>query len=173
MHRLIGLGCAALLIGCTPAQAPQQGYRRDAAITSIVFFDPARLAGDWFEVAAFRPPAAAPCQQGYARFTPRPAGELAVVQASCAGPDPAPRSGVATLTGPGRLTVTAGAQTEVWWILWADEAYRTVVIGMPSGKIGLILNRDRQIPPDRMQAARDILAWNGYDLARLVPAMRP
>ena len=170
---MIGLACAALLVACAPSPRPQPGYRQDAPITSIVFFDPARFAGDWVEVAAFRPAASRACPAGRAGFTPRPDGGLAFALSSCAGADPTDRSGIDTLTGPGRLTMTEGSHTEVWWILWVDEAYRTAVIGMPSGRIGLILNRDRQIPPDRMRAARDILAWNGYDLARLVPAARP
>ncbi len=157
-----------LLAACGRAPDLQQGYRRDVPITSIVFFDPARFAGDWVEVAAFRPPGAAPCSGARARYSPAPDGSLAVVEQSCARASAATRQGSASLTGPGRLTVTAGGDTDIYWMLWVDEGYRTAVVGMPSGKLGFILNRDAAIPPDRLQAARTILEWNGYDLSRLV-----
>lgn len=169
MHRLIPaiLVLLAALIACTPTPAPRQGYRRDAPITSIVFFDPARFAGDWYEVAAFRPDGASPCSAGRSRYVPNPDGSLSVTEHSCARSDAAPRQATAVPTGPGRLTVTSGSETDIYWILWVDDGYRTAVIGMPSGKLGFILNRDAEIPPDRLTAAREILAWNGYDLGRL------
>jgi len=172
VHRLIAFAprvalTFALLAACTPPPAPQLGYRRDAPITSIVFFDPARFAGDWVEVAAFRPATALPCNGARSRYAPNPDGSLTLTEQTCARPDSGPRQAVATLTGPGRLTVTSGPETDIYWILWVDEGYRTAVIGTPSGKLGFILNRDATIPPDRLQAAREILEWNGYDLARL------
>ena len=147
---------------------PVQGYRQDGPITSIVFFDAARMAGTWSEVAAFRPPQAPSCQNARATFTPRPDGAMDLIQSTCARLSPVQMKGIAVLTGPGRLTVTLEGQTETWWMLWVDESYRTAVIGMPSGKFGFILNRDPVIPRDRLNAARQILEWNGYDLARLV-----
>jgi len=39
---------------------------------------------------------------------------------------------------------------------------------VPSGRAGWILNRDPQIPSDRLAAAREILDFNGYDLSRLL-----
>jgi apolipoprotein D and lipocalin family protein len=56
-----------------------------------------------------------------------------------------------------------------WWLLWVDADLRTLVIGTPAGQFGMILNRDPVLPPDRAAAARDILAWAGYDLRRLRP----
>jgi len=52
-------------------------------------------------------------------------------------------------------------------VLWVDEGYRTAVVGAPNGRSGWILNRDPQIPADRLAAAREILDFNGYDLSRL------
>jgi apolipoprotein D and lipocalin family protein len=49
-----------------------------------------------------------------------------------------------------------------------DEGYRTAVVGAPNGKSGWILNRDPQIPVDRLNAAREVLDFNGYDLDRLM-----
>ena len=168
MRRLTPALGLALLVACSPAPDLQQGYRRDTPITSVVFFDPARFAGDWVEVAAFRPIGAAPCTGARARYSPRPDGSLLVVEQSCARAGFAIRQGSASLTGPGRLTVTAGGESDTYWMLWVDEGYRTAVVGMPSGKLGFILNRDAAIPTDRLQAARAILEWNGYDLSRLV-----
>ena len=56
-----------------------------------------------------------------------------------------------------------------WWVLWVDADYRTLAVGTPDGRFGFILNRDGALPPDRLAAAREILEWNGYDLARLRP----
>ena len=169
MYRLIAVGPMLALMACTPDPAQQQqAYRRDGPITSIVFFDPARFAGDWHEVAAFRPAGAPPCSGARSRYAPGPDGSLTLTEQSCARPDAGPRQATAVLTGPGRLTVTAGRDTDTYWILWVDDGYRTAVIGMPSGKLGFILNRDTVIPPDRLTAARAILEWNGYDLGRLV-----
>ena len=54
-----------------------------------------------------------------------------------------------------------------WWVLWVDADYRTLVVGTPSGSFGMILNRTSDLPPDRLAAAREVLAWNGYDLGRM------
>jgi len=84
------------------------------------------------------------------------AGELAV--------------GIATVSGPGRFTVNSGAHKgREHWVMWVDQTYRTAVIGTPDGSFGMILNRDSNIPADRMKAAREILDWNGYDLSQLRP----
>ncbi|MFN6978455.1 MAG: lipocalin, partial [Gemmobacter sp.] len=68
------------------------------------------------------------------------------------------------LVAPGRLAVAGEAAP--WWVLWLDADARTAVIGTPGGSFGLILDRGA-IPADRLAAARDVLAWNGYDLGRL------
>ncbi|WP_296432028.1 lipocalin family protein, partial [Yoonia sp.] len=47
------------------------------------------------------------------------------------------------------------------------EDYRTAVVGAPNGRSGWILNRTPDIRADRLDAARDILEFNGYDLSRL------
>ena len=163
---LVGLLAALLVASCGPRPGAVQGYRSDSSITSIVFFDAGRFSGRWYEVAAFRDAKAAPCANARSDYTQRPDGGLDVSGTSCA------RSGAvrgqAVVTGPGRLTVTLGDQTDTYWMLWVDEGYRTAVVGMPSGKIGFILNRDPVIPADRLRAAREILDWNGYDLGRLV-----
>jgi apolipoprotein D and lipocalin family protein len=53
------------------------------------------------------------------------------------------------------------------WVLWMDGGNRSMAIGTPDGSFGLVLSK-QDIPADRMIAAREILAWNGYDLAQFV-----
>ena len=78
--------------------------------------------------------------------------------------------GVATPVGPGRLSVRLeGVPVAAsLWVLWVDEGYRTAVLGQPDGRAGWILARTPEIPADRLAAAREVLAFNGYDLSRLV-----
>ena len=78
--------------------------------------------------------------------------------------------GEARLGGPGRPEVSFGSVPFVrapYWVLWVAEDYRSAVVGVPSGRAGWILHRDPVMPPDRLEAARRILAFNGYDLSAL------
>jgi apolipoprotein D and lipocalin family protein len=54
-----------------------------------------------------------------------------------------------------------------WWIIWADTNLRTLAIGTPDGRFGFILNKGPDLPADRMNAAREIFDFNGYNLSRL------
>jgi apolipoprotein D and lipocalin family protein len=84
--------------------------------------------------------------------------------------------GEARVVGPGRLEVSFDSVPFVnapYWVLWVDDGYRTAVVGTPSGRAGWILNRDPQIPADRLEAARQVLAFNGYDLRRLEMTPQP
>ncbi len=73
-------------------------------------------------------------------------------------------SGTASLVGPGRLRVNG----EDWWVIWVDVGYRTLAIGTPSGRFGIILDRGA-IPADRLNAAREIFDFNSYRLEALTP----
>ena len=75
----------------------------------------------------------------------------------------------ARLDGPGRLKIRLDGVPFAadYWVLWVDTDYRTAVVGTPAGRSGWILNREPTIPADRLKAARDILAFNGYDLTQL------
>ena len=68
-----------------------------------------------------------------------------------------------SVTGPGRMEI-AGREL---WVLWVDDGFRTAAIGHPSGGYGWIMERGAHAA-DRRKAAREILAWAGYDLTRLV-----
>ena len=155
MHRLIAF-CLLVITAC----APVTGYR-DASvrITSVALFDPALFKGDWVVVAAYDP---ALCGVR-AGITPH---GFYWFERNCNGEE---NHSIAPVTGPGRFTPKGGAHKgREHWVMWVDQTYRTAVIGDVDGSFAMVLNRDQHIPPDRMQAAREILDWNGYDLARLI-----
>jgi apolipoprotein D and lipocalin family protein len=146
------------------------GYRdSDVPIASAALFDPTRFAGKWYEVARYPTRFEAGCTGTTATYTPRADGRIGVLNACRRNGQIRGIEGVAEIVGPGRLSVRLDGVP--WpaplWVLWVDEGYRTAVLGQPSGRSGWILNRDPEIPEDRLAAAREVLAFNCYDLARL------
>lgn len=162
MHRLIVPAFCAL-VGCA-ATPPEGGLRApDDPIYSNASFDLTRLAGDWRQVAGFAGDTGG-CAAGWAGFRADPSGRLVGDAQVCVGGRVQAWSGLVVAAGPGRFTVGSG---EAWWVLWDEADNRTLVIGTPSGAFGFVLNRDGPISGDRLVAAREILDFNGYDLARL------
>ena len=53
------------------------------------------------------------------------------------------------------------------WVLWMDFDDRTMAIGTPDGRFGLILDKSATGGVDRIAAARDIMKWFGYEVSRL------
>lgn len=162
MYRLIAL---VLLAGCV-AKTPTAvvGYRTASTpIFSNAVLENDKLVGRWVQVAEFAPRDAPTCKPGGAEIGRGSAG-LTLAARLCLGGQTTAFSGPLAVAGPGRFTPPSG---EVWWVLWADVGYRTLVIGTPSGRFGFILNRGGDLPADRMRAAREVLDWNGYDLGRL------
>lgn len=171
---------AAMLLvsGCAP-QMPDDpfallpGYRdRSVPIASKALFEPERFLGLWHEVARFPVPFQAGCVAFTAEYGRRDDGLLSVLN-TCTAADGGQTGivGTAEITGPGRLVLRFGSEPFVaadYWVLWVDESYRTAVVGTPDGRAGWILNRDPEIPPDRLAAAREMLDFNGYDISRLV-----
>lgn len=150
MRRLI-LALTLGLAACADGSEPRDSSAR---MTSIVNFEPARFAGTWHEVAAIgRPPGAA------WRVEVGPGGALAV-STSRDG------AGRGEMVGPGRFRLSQFAVP--LWVLWADADMRTLVLGTPDGRFAMVLDRAARPAPDRLQAARDVLDWNGYDLATLI-----
>jgi apolipoprotein D and lipocalin family protein len=47
-------------------------------------------------------------------------------------------------------------------VLWADTDLRTLAVGTPDGRFGFILERSGTLPPDRLEAARQVFDFNGY-----------
>ncbi|MEM7076486.1 MAG: hypothetical protein AAF484_15450 [Pseudomonadota bacterium] len=66
--------------------------------------------------------------------------------------------------GQNRLRVTGGgrAGARELWLVWIDEGRRTAAIGTPDGSFGWILDRSSTGGQDRITAAREVLAFNGY-----------
>ncbi len=170
-----------LLAACTTPQ-PQpdepvggllEVYRdRSVPIGSALDFSADRYAGTWYEVARYPVPFETGCVGVTAEYAALPDGGLSV-RNTCRETDGSVRStitGRADVVGPGRLSVRFDTLPIAadYWVLWVDEGYRTAVVGAPNGRSGWILNRDPQIPPDRLAAAREVLAFNGYDLNRLM-----
>jgi apolipoprotein D and lipocalin family protein len=148
------------------------GYRdTDVAIASKALFEPAKYAGTWYEIARFPVPYEKGCTKTTATYTPARDGSFDLVN-SCVTDGVERRiEGSAKLVGPGRLEVSFDGLPFVkapYWVLWTDEDYETAVVGVPSGSAGWILNRTPQIRADRLQAARDVLEFNGYDLSKLM-----
>jgi apolipoprotein D and lipocalin family protein len=156
----IAVFAVLLLAACAP-KPPVTSFRSaDAPIWSAAAFDPARVTGSWRQVAAMQPEGAA-CAAGAVSITPT-AGGLRLDGTLCLAGAAKDVSGLATPTGPGRLTVAG----EDWWVLWADADYRTLAIGTPSGRFGFVLDRGA-IPGDRLTAVREIFDFNGYRTAAL------
>jgi apolipoprotein D and lipocalin family protein len=155
-----GLLLALALAGCVaaPVAPPEQAVFRTAGapFASSTRFDAARMAGDWRLVAAFsgRVGRLPPVGLRLAAVS----GGIEVARGGWVWPEG--RYGV---TGPGRLVRDGGPEV---WVIWVDDDFRTAVLGSPDGRLGFILDRGR-ISADRLRAAREILAWQGYDMTQL------
>lgn len=160
---------AFLLSGCGVLEV----YRdTQAPIASKAVFEPERYLGLWYEVARYPVPFEAGCVGVTAEYGLRDDGLLSVLNI-CRNADRTEKSrisGTAEIVGPGRLKVRFPSVPFVaadYWVLWTDEDYQTAVVGAPNGRSGWILNRTPTIREDRLNAARDVLEFNGYDLGRL------
>ena len=71
---------------------------------------------------------------------------------------------IMNVSAPGVLREIDGPGTLV--VMWIDEGFRTAAIGDADGRWAAILDRAGG-SPDRIQAARDILDFNGWDVAKL------
>lgn len=169
MHRLI-LAALLVLTACAKPE-PSRLTFRDAGrgLYSNAVFERARLEGHWTQVATFANANGPQCAPGEAQFTPQGGGMLLAARL-CLGGEEVSYSGPITFPETGRMLLSGADPAGIgqpWWVLWVDTDYRTLVIGTPSGSFGFILNRDAQLPADRLAAAREILDWGGYDLTKL------
>lgn len=156
------------LAGC--AQVAPSYRDTTVNITSKALFEPARYAGTWYEIASYQTPFQKGCTQTKATYATLPDGRLSVFNTCMVDGKTKSISGSATVTGPGRLEVKFASVPFVkapYWVLWVDEDYQTAVVGVPSGRAGWILNRSPTLRADRLQAAKDILKFNGYALSQL------
>lgn len=165
--RRIGAYIALMLLA---ACAAFPTYRdTDVAMSSIAVFDPARYAGTWYEVARFPVAFQEGCTDTRAIYGEKNADRISVRNVCRRGGETVTIDGTARVAGPGRLKVRLQGVPFAadYWVLWVDEGYRTAVVGVPSGRAGWILNREPEIPADRLSAAMRVLEFNGYDLSRL------
>lgn len=163
MHPLIPAALLLLLAACAGAPQATAFRTAEAPIWSAAAFAPAQIAGDWRQVAGFAT-AAGGCQGGGLTFTPVAEG-LAVRGTLCLDGRTTAIDSRAWPVGPGRLAL---AGSEDWWILWVDSGYRTLAVGTPSGRFGFVLDRE-VAAPDRLVAAREVFAFNGYAPAAFRP----
>lgn len=156
---------AGVLAGCS-REKPADILLRDPAVPvrSIAGFDAGRMVGTWVEAAALIPPGQAPCQGGKLDVSRDTSGGLWFDGAVCMAGQLTPVKGKAVPSGPGRLRIAG--QPEEWWVIWADYDMRTVAFAAPSGSFGVVLDRGR-IGNDRLRAAREIFAFNGYTVSAL------
>lgn len=162
-----------LVFALVSACAASPGFRdTDVEIASIVEFDSARYAGTWYEVARFPTSFQAGCTETKAVYGVVDQDTLSVQNICTRNGSLTDITGTAKVVGPGRLKVRLKGVpfASDYWVLWVDEGYRTAVVGLPSGRAGWILNRDPEIPGDRLRAAISILEFNGYDTSRLILA---
>ncbi len=162
---------AALLLvvsACVSETVSTTGGYRDTSvpITSSTRFDAAKFAGKWIVIEEFTMLAPRPVEL---RF--RPDGNGYAFSVNFLDTNEAPPSGIPpfipyTLTGPGQME--ADGPAHVMWVLWVDEDHRTAVLGNPQGTMGRIINRSPRLRGDRLRAAREVMAFNGYDTSRLV-----
>ena len=154
----------AALAACAPGPAPEA--RRDPAVrlSSAAVFDAGRFAGRW-HVAQSHVPGCTGAVQDWQVAGP---GRYQLAGVDCTGRAPAALSGQAVVTGPGgRITPDTGFGRAPVFVLWVDEGYRVAVLGTPSGGWAMVLSRDPVLRPDLARAAREVLAFNGYDLTLL------
>ena len=170
-----GPGVAALALTAFVIAAcagPVGGYRdTSVTIASAAAFDPARYAGRWYEIERFPVPFQAGCTDTVAEYAPRGDGTIGVVNTCLVNGTERRIEGIARVTGPGRLEVSVDEVPFVaapYWVLWVADDYGSAVVGTPSGRAGWILNREPVMSPDRLEAARQVLDFNGYDVSRLV-----
>ncbi len=156
---LLALAVAGCATGPKGPEAP--------GMSSAALFDVARFADVWHVAAVLGSDRA--CGPLAETWTVTGRDRYRVTGTAC-GPTGA-RAFVteARVTGPGRITRPMGAGEEVLWVLWVDADYRVAVIGTPSRSFARVLSRTPEPRPDLMQAARDVLRFNGYDPAGLRP----
>lgn len=142
----------------------------EVAMTSMATFDPQKYEGVWYEIARFPNFFQAGCDGSTATYQAVSPGMLAIENACLRNGETKTIRGSARVVGPGRLAVRLDGVPVAapYWVLWVDQDYSTAVVGVPSGRAGWILNRSPKISTDRLNAAKRVLEFNGYDLSELM-----
>ena len=166
---LVGLaGCARLADDLST-----QGYRdQSVTIAATTRFDVMEFSGDW-SVKEWFPEEH---QMGAFKFAlQKDHGSITTHTSNCARNDAAcDTSGFnthtfpATIPQPGVIQVGKdGGPVDRYVVLWVNETYTTAAIGTFDGRYGYIIARQGQERKDTSKAAREVLAFNGYDISRL------
>ncbi len=69
------------------------------------------------------------------------------------------------VTAPGVLRAHGGGQTLV--VMWVDDGFRTAAVGDAAGTWAAVIDRARPGGADRVEAAREILDFNGWDVSQI------
>lgn len=183
MKRSVAAIALLAVTACAPVpllDAPIVSYRDGAAqIASQTDVTAARMVGEWTIRQRFdgmTSPAT------FVSINPLPDGALQMsvaLGAGACGPDSCadPEFLMVLLepSGPGRWTPVAPPHplsAAPLWVHWMDFDSRTAAIGTPTGEFGWIMDKNATGGADRITAARDILDWFGYDIARLKEVRR-
>lgn len=151
-----------MIAGCAGrVEEPVQGMSSAAA------FDAARFADVWHVAAAMGEGGA--CGPLAETWTVDAPGSYRVTGTTCGPTGARAFIAEAEVTGPGRMTRQMATGSETLWVLWVDADYRVAVIGTPSRRFARVLSRTPDVRSDLMQAAKDVLRFNGYDPAGLRP----
>ena len=143
------------LLACSSEEGP---YRdQSAPIGATTRFTPQEFAGNWVIAASFQQRRKAPVAVTYSEDAQR----LAVTSDELAEVAGFYRQGVA-----GELIPFSDEQ-ETLVVMWVDAEFRTAVVGTESGSIGVVLDREGDVPNDRAKAARNILEFYGWDTSQL------
>lgn len=166
----IALALTGGLTGCDATSGFRDGGARIAATTR---FDPTEMHGRWIvrERAAAAQDRLASAPESF-EFGTVDGNRMAVIWSHrvCDAVECIDHRTqlIAVATASGRFEMQRGEGPAIeHWVLWTDADYRVAAIGTPSGAFGWIMTKG-PARDDLMQAAREILEWNGYDLARLV-----
>lgn len=147
-----------LLVSVACAPVAQDGFRDpDAPLSATSRFDARAFAGTWRVAASFHPEVTRALTVTFDPETNR----MDLTTAT-----PSDFAGTYREGRPGELIpVSRGRETLV--VMWVDEDFETAAIGTPSGRFGVLLDRDGLVPEDRFDAARDVFEFNGWETEAL------
>jgi apolipoprotein D and lipocalin family protein len=162
--------CAAIvfvaLAACTVANSNYGLRDASAPISSTTRLDSSRLTGDWYEILYGYVSSDGP-RYVYSRI-PFIIERVAPEKLNVSYPNATEVDDFEWNGGDlGRFDAVSQNRRRNVWVLWIDEDHQTVVLGNPQGSFAQILNRTPTLRADRLQAAKDILEFNGYDLSQL------
>ena len=174
MRRVIcaGLGLA-LLAGC--AAVPDVGgksFRNTAQPLSVTTRGNGMqdMSGPWFIRAHFPNDASAAMVTFLPAYQGREAVEVRRERCTLSGDCEAEAYVLrAEALGQNRWRLSGESREgpDELWVIWVDDGFRTAAIGAPDGRYGWIIDRRAEGGADRLKAAAEILAFNGYDVARI------